>query len=110
MANFFTRQAGQYHNQLVQSCSELMGLAEGLIADRQLNDAEILFLRQWLDKHDVIACDWPGDVIHDKINAVLEDGVITDEERAHVVDMLTKLIGGRLDRLGDRHRTSSGCS
>ena len=101
MAKFFTRQAAAYRNQLNQSCSELTGIAEGLIADRQLNDAEINFLNRWLEKHDVISCEWPGDVIHARIKAVLADGFVTEDERAHLIETLEMLIGGRLDRLAD---------
>lgn len=99
MVNFFSRQAAGYKNQLAQSCSELVGLAEGLIADRHLNDEEIAFLNRWLDKHDVISCEWPGDVIHARIKAVLEDGVVTEDERAHLVKTIEQLLGGQLDRL-----------
>lgn len=101
MANFFTRQAAAYRNQLDQSCSELTGIAEGLIADRQLNDAEIDFLNRWIEKHDVISCQWPGDVIHARIKAVLADGVVTEDERAHLIKTLEMLIGGHLDRMAE---------
>lgn len=101
MANFFTRQAAAYTNQLNQSCSELMGIAEGLIADRHLNDAEIDFLNRWLEKHDVISCEWPGDVIHARIKAVLADAVVTEDERAHLIKTLEMLLGGHLDNLAE---------
>lgn len=60
-----------------QSCGVLIGLANGLVADQTLNDAEIQFLVQWLERHDEIASVWPGDVLHQRIKTVLADGVIT---------------------------------
>jgi NAD-dependent DNA ligase len=37
-------------------------------------------------------------VVLSRVRAVLEDGVITETERAHLVDTLTKLVGGGLDQ------------
>lgn len=101
MAEFFTRQAAAYRNQLNQSCSELMGIAEGLVADGTLNNAELEFLSRWLQKHDVVSCQWPGDVLHARVKDVLADGVITEEERAYLLNTLQLLIGGHLDRIAD---------
>jgi NAD-dependent DNA ligase len=99
VANFFTRQSAAYGNQMRQFCGVLIGLANGLVADQILNDAEIRFLTQWLEQHDEIASVWPGDVLHQRIKTVLADGVITEEERAHLMQTLTLLIGGQLESL-----------
>lgn len=99
MVNFFSRQAAAHGNQLRQSCAVLIGLANGLAADRILNDDEIRFLAQWLDENDTIAAIWPGDILHQRIKAVLADGIITEEERAHLLQTLTLLIGGQLETL-----------
>ena len=40
---------------------------------------------------------WPGDVIYDRVRTVLSDGVITEPERAHLVETLTALCGGQLE-------------
>ena len=99
MANFFARQGVAYGNQLRQSCGVLIGLANGVAADRILNNAEIQFLAQWLEQNDAIASVWPGDVLHQRIKAVLADGVITEDERAHLLQTLTLLIGRQLESL-----------
>ncbi len=101
MANIFTRQAAAYRNQLNQSCSELVGIANGLVADGQLNNAEIEFLNRWLEKHDVISREWPGDVIHARIKEVLSDGIVAEDERTYLIKTLEMLIGGHLDCLAD---------
>jgi NAD-dependent DNA ligase len=74
-----------------------MGIAAGLIADRALSDAEIRYLQTWLSQNEDMATCWPGDVLYDRVQAVLADGIITDEERVHLVDTLTKLCGGELE-------------
>lgn len=99
MSNFFTRQAGGYRNDLTRSLGALLGIAQGLLADRHLSDQEIMFLSDWLGANDVIATAWPGDVIYTRIKASLADGAISEAERTHLVDTLQKLIGGALDEL-----------
>jgi hypothetical protein len=81
---------------------ELLGIARGLLADAELSDHEIRFLNDWLDAHYSIASSFPGNAVHERIRAVLEDGVITAEERSHLVDTLTMLIDDRLEDLAEQ--------
>ena len=97
--NFFARQGAAYINELRRSCGALMGIAQGILCDRHLADAEIHFLNEWLTQNDAIANEWPGDVLHYRIRAALADGVITEDERKHLVDTLQQLIGGALEDL-----------
>src|SRR6266850_193705 len=90
----YARLIGGDRNRLVQSCGSLMGIAAGLLADQQLNDAEIRFLANWLDHHEDISTVWPGDVLCRRVKEVLADGVITGEERAHLVATLQEICGG----------------
>lgn len=99
MTNFFARQGAAYANDMKRSLSALVGIAQGLLCDGQLNDDEIRFLDAWLIENDAIANAWPGDVIHSRLRSALADGVVTEGERAHLVDTLTQLIGGSLDEL-----------
>lgn len=94
MANDFARQGVRYKNEFEQSAGQLIGLATGLIADQVLSDSEIRFLHEWVSKHDEIAYSWPGDILHARVRSVLEDGIITEAERAHLVDTLRQLVGG----------------
>ncbi len=93
---------GSYHaDTLKQSMDELLGLARGLIADQVLSDSEIGYLNGWLDKRDFVTSSFPGNVIHQRIREVLADGMVTEEERAHLVDTLKMLIEGRLEDVTD---------
>jgi NAD-dependent DNA ligase len=87
---------------LSEPFDELLGIARGLLADERLSDDEIGFLSGWLNQHRSIARQFPGDVIHDRVRAVLEDGVVTEEERSHLVDTLNMLIQNRLADLAER--------
>jgi hypothetical protein len=75
-------------SRLKQSLGELPGIAKGLPADEELSDAEIEFLHDWLEEHFSITFAFPANVIHARIKEVPEDGVITEEERSHLVDTL----------------------
>jgi len=87
---------------LKQSLGELLGIARGLLADEELTDDEIHFLSDWLEQRYAMMSSFPGNVIHDRIKAVLEDGVITEEERSHLVDTLNMLIEDRLEDLAEQ--------
>ena len=85
-----------------ESLGELLGIARGLLADEKLSDDEIHFLSRWLEERYWIASEFPGNVIHERIRDVLEDGVITEEERSHLVDTLNLLIENRLEDLAEQ--------
>jgi hypothetical protein len=85
-----------------QSLGELLGIARGLLADQELSNDEIRYLNEWLEERYWIASEFPGNVIHERIREVLEDGVITEEERSHLVDTLNMLIEDRLEDLAEQ--------
>ena len=87
---------------LKQSLGELLGLARGLLADEELTNEEIDFLNEWLESRHTMTASFPGNVIHARIKEVLEDGVVTEEERSHLVDTLNMLIEDRLDDLAEQ--------
>jgi hypothetical protein len=87
---------------LKQSLGELLGLARGLMADQELTDSEIRFLDDWLEDRYSMTSSFPGNVIHQRIKDVLEDGVVTEEERSHLVETLNMLIEDRLEDLAEQ--------
>jgi NAD-dependent DNA ligase len=86
---------------LKKSLNELLGLARGLMADQLLSDSEILYMHDWLEDRYSVTSSFPGNVIHARIKEVLEDGIITEEERRYLVETLNTLIEGRLEDLTD---------
>lgn len=107
MSNFFTRQSAEFKNDLNRSLGALVGIAQGLICDAKLNDDEIQFLNRWLHENENISLTWPGDVIHERIRTALEDGVVTESEREHLMQTLQQLIGGTLDELAESTHVTS---
>lgn len=87
---------------LKQSLGELLSVARGLMADEELTNSEIRFLNDWLEERYTMTSSFPGNIIHQRIKDVLEDGVITEEERSHLVDTLNLLIDDRLEDLAEQ--------
>jgi NAD-dependent DNA ligase len=74
-----------------RAIEHLMGLVTGMVADGELNDREITMLSTWLASHPEAIADFPGTVIARAVHDVLEDGVITEAERNHLLTTLTSL-------------------
>ena len=107
MINIYQRQAMAFRNEMRTSCAALVGIVQGLLADGHLNDAEIRFLRDWLKSAETVALTWPGTVIAAQVAGILEDGKVTEEERAHLSGTLEQLLGGRLDEVAEAPLVSS---
>lgn len=74
-----------------RAIEHLMGMITGMVADAELRDSEILLLRTWLTEHPEALEVFPGSIVARKVQAVLEDGVITEDERTHLLETLTGL-------------------
>jgi len=99
----FSDSSGNYNSDaLKQSLGELLGLARGLLADQELTDSEIRFLHQWLEDRHSMTSSFPGNVIYNRIKEVLADGVITEDERDHLLETLNMLVEGRLEELSEQ--------
>lgn len=104
--NPYQRRAVAFTNELRRSCGALLGIIQGLLADQHINDQEIRFLQDWLEQNAAASNVWPGDVLLAQIQHVLQDGVITDDERAHLTGVLQDIVGGRLDELAESAHVS----
>lgn len=69
---------------------ELLGIVKGIISDDELSDKEILYLDTWLKQNENLAGNYPFDIISESIRFVLEDGVITAEEKTYLLDVLSE--------------------
>lgn len=73
---------------LNKAIETLHGLVTGVVADGHLHDLEIRLLRTWLNDNADAASVWPGSVVAQQVSAVLDDGIITAEERDHLLSVL----------------------
>lgn len=85
---------------LNKSVELLLGLVTGMVADGDLNVMEIQFLNTWLTEHADVANVWPGSVVAKLVGQILDDGVITDEERSRLLKVLTDLAGNDFAQTG----------
>jgi hypothetical protein len=78
---------------LRMAMNELIGLCKGFMADNHLSDGEIRYIEGWFTTHAHVVKEWPANVIADRVRQVLVDGVITNEERADLKEILGMAIG-----------------
>lgn len=108
MGDSFARRVNTDARLLKRSCESLLGICTGFLADGVLSDEEIRFLNLWLSDNQDIASTWPGEVVYSRIKKVLADNIITEEEREHLKQTLSELIGGTLQETGAALGTSTG--
>ncbi len=80
-----------------RSVHELLGLIRGILADDEVQEAEVVTLAKWLIANREAADTWPADIIADRVARVLDDDIITDEERDELRDLFQRLIGSHED-------------
>lgn len=85
--------AADRHRLLTRATQTLLGICTGLVADNHINDTEILFLQTWLRENEEAARTWPGDIIGQRIHTILQDGVISEDERADLIEALQCVTG-----------------
>ena len=100
MAESFSKSAWTYTRLLKRSCESLLGISAGIMADGELNDQEIKYLDTWLSDNQSLASTWPGEIVYARINTILADNKITEDEREHLKQTLSDLIGGTLQETG----------
>lgn len=78
----------------------LMGIVSGLICDGQLNDQEILYLKTWMSENKDLAEIYPSNILYRRVHETLIDGVITEEERNHLIKEMQVLTGNNFIETG----------
>lgn len=100
MTNDQSAMASIQARNLSKSVQTLMGICTGLTADNHLSDQEIHFLNAWLKDNTEVTQIWPGSEIAYRINTILHDEVITDDERTDLLDLLKKITGNHFLETG----------
>ena len=72
---------------------ELVGFLTGVASDGILNDQEVDALSSWLNRNETIREKWPASVIVHRLNNILEDGIITEEERQDLMATVQQITG-----------------
>lgn len=74
-----------------EAIEQLLGIVGGMVADNDLHDLEIEFLKVWLAENSEVARAWPGAAIGRAIDTVLADGHVSEEERAYLMSTLKQM-------------------
>lgn len=80
------------YDDVASSLQYLSGLVHGIMADRELSDAEIFSLKEWLEESDFLAGLYPYDEVYSLIVSILADGLITEDERKTLAAFFGNLI------------------
>lgn len=76
-----------------RSIDELIGISKGLISDHVINEEELGFLTSWLTANQHILDVWPANILAARINLILEDKIIDQEERKDLFTLLAEIVG-----------------
>ncbi|MFZ6819828.1 BRCT domain-containing protein [Undibacterium sp. Ji22W] len=106
MSNEHAIAAANNVRNLAKSAQTLLGICSGIAADGQVNETEILFLREWLAEHEEIAVVWPGSVIAKRIQEIIADNVVTLEEREDLLQTLQEVAGNFFGETGVAQQNS----
>ncbi|WSG73072.1 BRCT domain-containing protein [Rhizobium beringeri] len=69
---------------------ELIGLARGLVADGNVNQAEVEFLEKWLVANAGVSDAPLLGTLYRRVREILADGVVDEEEKAELLDTLNR--------------------
>jgi NAD-dependent DNA ligase len=80
-----------------RNIDELLGISRGLIADDKINQAEVEFLLDWIEKHfnSVELNSYPVNNIYDRLKRVLEDNLLDEDEAEEIKELLKSFTGGK---------------
>jgi len=83
--------------------NEFIGLLTGVASNSELNDDEIEALLDWLQLNTEIVDEWPLNVIASQLSDILEDGVIDQDERDHLFNVIKNITGIRFEETGSAY-------
>ena len=84
----------------MRNINELLGLIKGINLDGVINEKETQFLSEWMDKNRNLAYDKDQAALITLIDNILEDGVVTDSERAQLISYADNLLNVVSDDFG----------
>lgn len=100
MSNEYAIAKAQQKAALTRASQVLLGIVTGVVADGHLHDNEIHLLNIWLTENRDVASAWPGSAIAQKVQSVLADGIVTPDERTHLLHELQALVGTDFSETG----------
>jgi hypothetical protein len=78
---------------LCRAVNEMLGICKGLLADGNLVDSEIVFLKEWFQANQEVVANFPGREIYARIHRIYQDGFVTEDERDDLKHLLANATG-----------------
>lgn len=75
---------------------QLKGMCAMALNDGVVSDEEARYVQAWLKKNEPVTWVWPFKDVAKRIARIFKDGIITDEERAELHEILSEIVGGNL--------------
>lgn len=100
VANKFAVLYATQHRLDTRAMQTLLGICTGIAVDDHINDKEIVFLKTWLNENSSVAEYWPGSSIAARIDTILTDGIITQEEKEDLLSLLRDITGNNFSETG----------
>lgn len=73
-----------------KSLDQLVGVCRGILADQRITTQEVYYLSEWLQDSGITS-QWPASEIAEKLEKILEDGVVTMEEKRELQELLSSI-------------------
>lgn len=81
-----------YYDLITSSLQFLSGMIHGILADNVISDEEIHMLKKWTTANDFLTGSYPFDEIESLLLSILQDGIITEDERGTLKAYLSNFI------------------
>lgn len=78
-----------------RAIDELIGICKGIEADGIVNKDEAAYLVAWLESSKEVIDVWPANILNVRIEKMLVDGAIDENERKELSDLLKEIIGSK---------------
>lgn len=85
---------------LDRAADQLIGICGGIVADGRVNKEEVAFLSTWLADHREVCSEFPGKALADRISAIMDDGIISDDELQDLFKTLQQISGNHFIETG----------
>ena len=106
VTSFLEHSTDEQHGN-VDKIDELMGFLTGVASDGVLNDSEVNALSSWLDSHHSVRTIWPASVIIERLDVILDDGIISEEERNDLLQTMRRLTSAKVNPTGINYEAST---
>lgn len=92
-----------------KAIDQLAGICQGILADGVVNDAEAKFFADWVRQHAQFEPVWPFTDILARIERIFADGIVDEDERLELKEVMQTVCGKGEDELlgGGQARSSA---